>query len=82
MSDLSKAIERYAYGTADASEVIAALPKPQVQKPKPSTNPFKDLGDPEGPSVIEGTWDEVATAHLRGVLSDAQYTELYEAYLS
>jgi hypothetical protein len=82
MSTLSKAIERFANGTADASEVIEALPEPKKTKPKPSTDTFGDLADPVGPATIEGTWDEVASAFHRGVLSHAQYTELYEAYLS
>lgn len=82
MSALSKAIERYAYGVADASEVIEALPDPQEQKPRPSTNPqsLGTLADSEKAAIAEGTWEEVAFAHLTGILSDDQYAELYEAY--
>jgi len=78
---LRKAIERYANGVADASEVIAALPKPKKQKSKPSTHPLGELADSESGAITEGTWEEVAFAHLSGDLSDDQYAELHKAYV-
>jgi hypothetical protein len=79
MSELSKAIERYGNGIADASEVIAALPKPSPQKAKATLG---ELEDSEKAGIAKGTWEEVSYAHWIGTLNDDQYAELYEAYLS
>lgn len=77
-SALWQVLVAYAKGDAEAPEVIAAVEKPPLA-PDPKRK-STELTEDTDSTVKDGTWDEVTFAYFTGVISDAQYKELFDLY--